>query len=70
MTGRAPRDSVLRGVHLGRVMEQVAERIGGNGGGHNGAAGWSGTNDPVEAESAFLNALAQLPPQVMHDDDD
>ena len=70
MTGRAPRDSVLRGVHLGRVMEQVAERIGGNGGGHNGAAGWSGTNDPVEAESAFLNALAQLPPQVMHDDHD
>lgn len=70
MTGRSPRASVLKGVHLGNVMERVAEQIGGHGGGHNGAAGWSGPNDPVEAESAFLNALAQLEPRVMHDDDD
>ena len=70
MTGRAPRTSVLRGVHLGHVMERVAQQIGGHGGGHDGAAGWSGPNDPVEAESAFLNALAQLEPQVMNNDND
>ena len=41
-TARAPRSSTQQGVHLGHLMAAVAERIGGEGGGHDGAAGWSG----------------------------
>lgn len=70
LTARAPRSSVLQGLHLGRLMETVAARIGGNGGGHDGAAGWSGPNDPVQAESAFINALAEQPKGVDTNDND
>lgn len=61
LTVRAPRASVLAGLHLGDVMERVASHIGGDGGGHDGAAGWSGANDPVAAETAFLDAVARTP---------
>jgi len=61
LTVRAPRSSVLNGLHLGSVMERVAEHIGGDGGGHDGAAGWSGEADPIAAESAFLDAVARTP---------
>jgi len=70
LTARAPRSSIVQGLHLGRLMETVAERIGGNGGGHDGAAGWSGSNDPVQAESAFINALAEQQKGVDRHDDD
>lgn len=61
MTVRAPRSSVLAGLHLGEIMEQVANSLGGEGGGHDGAAGWSGQVDVVAAESAFLDAVARVP---------
>jgi nanoRNase/pAp phosphatase (c-di-AMP/oligoRNAs hydrolase) len=39
-------------------MAAVAERIGGEGGGHDGAAGWSGKADRIAAESAFIAQVA------------
>ena len=66
LTARAPRSSVLAGVHLGRLMEHVASSIGGEGGGHDGAAGWSGTADPIAAETAFIDALARTNKQELN----
>jgi len=58
LTARAPRSSTQQGVHLGNLMAAVAERIGGEGGGHDGAAGWSGKADRIAAESAFIAQVA------------
>lgn len=60
LTVRAPRSSVLAGLHMGVIMERVAEAIGGEGGGHDGAAGWTGSADPIAAETAFLDAVARV----------
>lgn len=60
LTGRAQREAVLDGVKLGSLMEDVALRLGGEGGGHDGAAGWTGVCDPIAAETAFLDILARL----------
>ncbi len=60
LTVRAPRSSVLAGLHMGIVMERVAQSIGGEGGGHDGAAGWTGPADPIAAETAFLDAVARV----------
>lgn len=59
MTVRAPRSSVNQGLQLGQIMSEIAQSLGGEGGGHDGAAGWSGTADPVAAESAFVDAVAR-----------
>ncbi len=59
LTARAPRSSTELGVHLGDIMQKVAEQIGGEGGGHDGAAGWSGKSDIVRAETAFISHLTQ-----------
>ena len=59
LTARAPRSSTELGVHLGNIMQKVAEQIGGEGGGHDGAAGWSGKSDMVRAQSAFISHLTQ-----------
>ena len=58
LTARAPRSSTINGVHLGEMMQTLCETLGGEGGGHDGAAGWSGKTDRVAAESAFINLLA------------
>ena len=58
LTARAPRSSTQQGIHLGHLMSAVAERIGGEGGGHDGAAGWSGKADRIAAESAFIAQVA------------
>ncbi len=59
LTVRASRSSVLNGLHLGTIMEGLSESLGGEGGGHDGAAGWSGQADPIAAESAFIDAVAR-----------
>ena len=59
LTARAPRSSVASGLHLGYIMQEVAKSIGGDGGGHDGAAGWSGDVHPVAAETAFIDAVAR-----------
>ena len=59
LTARAPRSSTISGIHLGKMMQQLAEKMGGEGGGHDGAAGWSGKCDRIAGETAFINILAQ-----------
>lgn len=58
LTARATRFSTKNGIHLGEMMKDLAEKMGGEGGGHDGAAGWSGKSDRIAAESAFINLLA------------
>ena len=58
LSSRATRKATLSGVHLGNLMESISEKLGGEGGGHDGAAGWSGEVDRVAAESAFIHALS------------
>ena len=38
-------------------MENIVHRLVGDGGGHAGAAGWSGTCDEVELKSVLLATL-------------
>jgi len=59
LTARAPRSSTISGIHLGNMMKDLVDEIGGEGGGHDGAAGWSGKSDRIKAESAFINSLAR-----------
>jgi len=58
LTARAPRSSTKSGIHLGKMMQQLAEQMGGEGGGHDGAAGWSGKCERIAGETAFINILA------------
>jgi len=55
ITGRGTARTLAAGVHLGDIMSSVADEIGGQGGGHDGAAGLSGTG---EAE-AMLDICAR-----------
>ena len=57
LTARATRKATLRGVNLGSIMQAIAEQHGGDGGGHDGAAGWTGQVDRIRAESAFIAQL-------------
>ena len=57
LTARATRKATLSGVHLGKIMQEIAHQHGGDGGGHDGAAGWSGKVDRIRAESAFIAQL-------------
>ncbi|MBT60335.1 MAG: hypothetical protein CMA63_02130 [Euryarchaeota archaeon] len=61
LTARASRAATKAGIHLGELMSSVAEQLGGEGGGHDGAAGWSGSIDRIAAESAFIAQVANLP---------
>ena len=58
LTARAPRSSTINGIHLGDMMKNLGSKIGGEGGGHDGAAGWTGNCDRITAETAFINLLA------------
>ena len=42
-------------------MVKIAEQIGGEGGGHAGAAGWTGNVDRITAESSFISNVAKIP---------
>ena len=57
LTARATRKATLSGVHLGKIMQSISEQHGGDGGGHDGAAGWTGKVDRIRAESAFIAQL-------------
>lgn len=48
LTGRATKSAVKAGIHLGNMMNAISQECMGEGGGHDGAAGLSGTGD-VEA---------------------
>ena len=58
LTARATRASTINGIHLGEMMKSLTKKLGGEGGGHDGAAGWSGKSDRIAAETAFINLLA------------
>lgn len=45
VSGRARTNMVKKGINLAQVMEAVAEEVGGEGGGHKGAAGMTGKGD-------------------------
>jgi phosphoesterase RecJ-like protein len=57
LTARATAKTTSGGIHLGKLMEQMVERSGGEGGGHAGAAGWTGTIDETDARSGFISLL-------------
>ena len=59
LTARAPRTTTKSGIHLGAMMQQLADILGGEGGGHDGAAGWSGNQDRISVESAFINLVSK-----------
>jgi nanoRNase/pAp phosphatase (c-di-AMP/oligoRNAs hydrolase) len=55
VSGRATQALVRKGFHVGKLMEEAGREMGGQGGGHAGAAGMSGEG---EMEAA-LNILAE-----------
>ncbi|MEE2747243.1 MAG: DHH family phosphoesterase [Candidatus Thermoplasmatota archaeon] len=57
LTARASRSATVGGIHLGEMMRKMVERSGGEGGGHAGAAGWTGSIDDVDATSGFISIL-------------
>jgi len=61
MTARATKNATTGGISLAEIMASVAEQIGGEGGGHAGAAGWSGRADMITAESSFISNVAKIP---------
>ena len=46
-------------VAVARGARAAVER--GEGGGHDGAAGWSGSVDIITAESSFISHVARIP---------
>lgn len=60
LTARATRTATSAGVHLGRIFEGMMANVGGDGGGHDGAAGWSGCTDSTAVISSFIHALTGI----------
>ena len=60
MTARATNLATSQGISLAEIMSNVALQIGGEGGGHDGAAGWSGKADMITAESSFISNVAKI----------
>ena len=65
VSGRATQALVRRGFHVGRLMEEAGRDVGGQGGGHAGAAGMSGEGEMEAAVNILvekaLKGLRQLP---------
>ncbi|MDO9536842.1 MAG: DHH family phosphoesterase [Thermoplasmata archaeon] len=61
ITGRANRMAIGAGIHLGDMLNKMANEISGEGGGHDGAAGFSGKGN-IEAmlDICFHNSMASL----------
>ncbi len=57
VSARAPRDLVRRGLNLAEIMKLAAASVGGEGGGHNVAAG---ATIPEGAEDEFLQIVDQM----------
>jgi nanoRNase/pAp phosphatase (c-di-AMP/oligoRNAs hydrolase) len=67
LVARASRKAVSEGCNLGAMMESLAERLDGDGGGHPGAAGWSGEAPAVTARSGFIADLSGLMRKKLRD---
>ena len=61
LTARASKNATSQGISLAKIMSDIAEQIGGEGGGHAGAAGWTGNVDRITAESSFISNVAKIP---------
>ncbi len=65
VSGRATQALVRRGFHVGKLMEEAGREMGGQGGGHAGAAGMSGEGEMEAAVNILvekaLSALRQMP---------
>ena len=60
LTARASRSATKGGVHVGELMQKMVDRSGGEGGGHAGAAGWTGDIDQIDATSGFISLLMAI----------
>ncbi|MDP6741466.1 MAG: DHH family phosphoesterase [Candidatus Thalassarchaeaceae archaeon] len=60
LIARATRSAVNDGVHLGKLMSELTETLEGEGGGHAGAAGWSGDVPAITACSGFIASLSAV----------
>lgn len=60
LIGRASRTAVNAGIHLGNIMSELCTTLGGEGGGHSGAAGWSGDVPTITARSGFISSLSGI----------
>ena len=60
LISRASRTAVNDGIHLGNIMSELCTTLGGEGGGHSGAAGWSGDVPPITARSGFISSLSGI----------
>ncbi len=60
LIARASKNAVNDGVHLGKLMSELTETLDGEGGGHAGAAGWSGNVPAITASSGFIAALSSV----------
>jgi nanoRNase/pAp phosphatase (c-di-AMP/oligoRNAs hydrolase) len=65
VSGRATQALVRRGFHVGKLMEEAGREMGGQGGGHAGAAGMSGEGEMEAAVNILMEkaitALKQMP---------
>ena len=64
LTARASKRATLEGLSLAKIMSGIAEQIGGEGGGHAGAAGWTGNVDRITAESSFISNVAKISREI------
>jgi len=60
LTARARRSATEEGINLGEIMKNIAEKLGGEGGGHAGAAGMTSSSDKTRVESAFISAISAI----------
>ena len=60
LIGRASRTAVNDGINLGIIMSNLVNTLQGEGGGHPGAAGWSGDVPIITAKSAFIASLSGI----------
>lgn len=58
---RANKEICLKtGLHLGKILNEISEEIGANGGGHNGAASLTGKNGISDAKDKILEKIKQV----------
>ena len=60
LTTRASHRSVDNGLDMGSILSSLAYSLGGEGGGHAGAAGWTTNIDKVEAVSTILSRISAV----------
>ena len=60
LTTRASHKSVDNGLDMGSILSSLAHSLGGEGGGHAGAAGWTTNIDKVEAVSTILSRISAV----------